>query len=229
MSECDYTLYEGAEHQARLQQATALIGRIRSSLGQLDARASTGLDARGRAEILAALDLISSIRVPLRFGRPVTSCGMARGRFDPQSGAAGTIVLYSSTEAMGDFSGYLIHEGIHALHFQRHHGLRDSMRWVHDYNYLYCMVNTGHGAQRTRSREALIGLAFTEYWAYRRQQEYQELSLRSGMPIDRRARSEIGRYLQLLQTHFSLQFNPQVSPDYSFARQNGIQPSGDNQ
>jgi hypothetical protein len=174
--------------------------------------------------VLAAVGLLRHSRkpVPIQFatGR---DCGSIGGIYDPTGSDAlnsnvarsarseGIITILINGSSGLDRDEILVHEALHALHFHRFRSLRTVVTEVHGYQAAYDAAQNPRSPLHASARRKLMALAWTEYWAYRRVEEYKQMAWPNyyGQSPDQIGRRwHVGRCLVLLSQCYRLNFNP---------------------
>ncbi|HEX7243197.1 MAG TPA: hypothetical protein VF263_23130 [Longimicrobiaceae bacterium] len=136
--------------------------RVDEALTEIDAVAgrATGPEA---ADLQAAAATLRRMNGAGRVTFWHTSGELAYASYDPGSGEVRVHVNFGNA---GFVPSRLLHEAVHAVHAARHPGAARE----------YARIQAAGGTTDERAAgQALRYRAWTEYWAYRRQEEYQNL------------------------------------------------------
>jgi hypothetical protein len=209
-----YELLTGeAEQQQRLS--------VDTELGDVNTVLRAVPDPAAARDLRQALEQYSgppARRVPVEQGRLV-SPAQTGGEYFPHRGRRGTILLLSGGGV--PLGQALVHEAMHALHFNRHPELRRIVPEVHGFNEVWERATHGTARQRHAAHETLIALAFTEYWAARRAAEYRWASNpRNGTLRNAHVEGmtwQVER-CQILLRQAHIEFNPAASSRWPQAR-----------
>lgn len=165
----EYTPITGEEERQQQAATTSALQGIDAVLGRVaDAEAASDL-----REALVQYRGPASRRVPVRYGR-LARPGQTGGEYRPHLGRRGTVFRYIGGRVPLDQT--LVHEAVHALHFNRHPELRRLVPDAHGFEAIWNQATNGSASQRRAAHNTLRALAFTEYWAARRTAEYRRAS-----------------------------------------------------
>ena len=179
------------------------------------------------ADIRAAFALLRRGRIALRQTHHENdACQGTLAAFRPNEGSNGTIVVYDNGRGGIGLDATLVHESLHALHFSRSATLRRNAGSLHDITQASRWAQATDRPTRERGKNALLGVAWTEYWAYRQTQVFRNIDGGGdGRNPDSAARSNaVSMHLLRLRMYAHVDFNPGASHSFANAVRDGVTP-----
>lgn len=163
----------GPDEEARRAEHMALVRTNMDVVTQAQARFGGNLGAAAFTDLTAALGLIGgSIRLEEWNHSGADAGSRVGGRFvGDRRGAGGAVRMFNSG---GNGQSDIVHEAVHALHHVRYPTLR-AMGIGHDAH-----LEVREGDQRAILRAKAV--AWTEYWAYRRAHEFEQMQIHLQAP-----------------------------------------------